>query len=146
MKKVLVIYMVWEHRHTKLPLLLTDNYYQHKSLSSDYQTGHVITTWVQTCGSVIMREIEGSSHLWHCAVSNGGYGRCESVVFFHVQNLDSPGRINWAIKGKPPDSFFFKKFWQYRFLPCPFQFIIHSSYHHWTIYTRIGILILATLL
>ena len=99
--------MVWEHRHTKLPHVLTDNYYKHTSLSSDYQPGYVITSWVQNCGSAILREIEDPSLLWYCGVLNGGYGRFERVFFFHVQNLSRPRRANWIIIGKPRESLLF---------------------------------------
>jgi hypothetical protein len=55
--------MVGEHRHTKLPHVLTDNYYKHTSLSSDYQPGYLIMSWVQTWVSAIQREIDDSSLL-----------------------------------------------------------------------------------
>ena len=55
--------MVSEHRYTKLPHVLTDNYYKNTSLSSDYQPGYVIKCWVQNLGSAILREIEDSSLL-----------------------------------------------------------------------------------
>jgi hypothetical protein len=66
-----------------------------------------LTSWVENSGLAILREIEDSSLLWYCAVSNGGYERFERVLFLHVQNLSRQRRVNWLIIGKPRETFLF---------------------------------------
>jgi hypothetical protein len=49
----------------------------------------------------ILKEIEDSTLLWYCAVSNGGYGGFERVFFLHVQNLSHPTELTDPLKENP---------------------------------------------